>query len=237
QVPDVRTIVVPLGGGGLLAGVALAVKALRPDVRVVGVQAASAAAYPRSLKEGRPTRLEEMPTMADGIAVGQPGEINFPIIAEHVDEVRTVSEESISRALLTLIERAKQVVEPAGAVGVAAVMDDPGAFADGPVCVVLSGGNVDPLLLGKVIRHGMNAAGRYLPLSVTVPDQPGALAELLAAVSETGANVLDVHHMRTERGLRLDEVGVHLQLETRGEKHASRVLDALRGRGYAATTP
>jgi len=233
QVPDVKTVIVPLGGGGLLAGVALAVKLHRPDVRVVGVQAESAAAYPPSLAAGHPVQLSSMPTMADGIAVGRPGDVNYPIIRDHVDEIRTVSEESISRALLALVERAKLVVEPAGAVGVAALLDDPGSF-EGPVVAVLSGGNIDPLLLGKVIRHGMAVADRYLQLSVTIPDAPGSLAVMLRVVGETGANVLEVVHARNNPSLRLDEVEVKLQLETRGEKHAEQVLDSLRQHGYAA---
>jgi len=233
QVPQMSTVVVPLGGGGLLAGVALAIKLHRSDVRVVGMQAESAAAYPPSLAAGHPVQLSSMPTMADGIAVGRPGDINFPLIRDHVDEIRTVSEESISRALLALVERAKLVVEPAGVVGVAALLDDPGAF-EGPVVAVLSGGNIDPLLLGKVIRHGMAVASRYLQLSVTIPDAPGALSTMLSVVGETGANVLEVVHARNNPRLRLDEVEVQLQLETRGEKHAEQVLESLRRQGYAA---
>ena len=232
QVPDVRTIVVPLGGGGLLAGVALAVKQRRPDVKIVGVQAEDAAAYPPSLAAGEPIQLGSMPTMADGIAVGRPGDINFPIIRDHVDDILTVSEETISRALLALVERTKLVVEPAGAVGVAAVLDQPDAF-EGPVAVVLSGGNIDPLLLGKVIRHGLAAAGRYLPLSVTIPDAPGSLARMLAEIGEMGANVLEVVHARNSSRLHLDEVEVTLQLETRSEAHAEKLKKRLYELGYA----
>jgi len=232
QVPDVRTIVVPLGGGGLLAGVALAVKQRRPDVKIVGVQAEDAAAYPPSLAAGEPIQLSSMPTMADGIAVGRPGDINFPIIRDHVDDILTVSEETISRALLALVERTKLVVEPAGAVGVAAVLDQPEAF-EGPVAVVLSGGNIDPLLLGKVIRHGLAAAGRYLPLSVTIPDAPGSLARMLAEIGEMGANVLEVVHARNSSRLHLDEVEVTLQLETRSEAHAEKLKKRLYELGYA----
>ena len=236
QAPEVKTVVIPLGGGGLLAGAALAIKAKHPDVKIVGVQAETAAAYPVSLREGRPIRLDKMPTMADGIAVGLPGETNFPMIQSYVDEIRTVSEEAISGALLSLTERAKLVVEPAGAVGVAALMDAPDAF-EGPVVVVLSGGNIDPLLLGKVIQHGMTLAGRYLPVAVTIPDEPGALATLLAVIGDTGANVMEVVHSRTNPGLRLAEVGVQLQLETRGQSHAERVLEELRSKGYPAISP
>jgi threonine dehydratase len=231
QSPDVQTVLVPTGGGGLLAGIAIAVKSLRPDVRVVGVQAEGAAAYPGSLAAGAPVPLESMKTMADGIAVGRPGEITFAAVRDHVDDIITVSEDSLARALLALIERAKMIVEPAGAAAVAALLDDPTGFGT-PTVAVLSGGNIDPLLLGKLIRHGMAAAGRYLNLRVCIPDVPGGLAELLVEVSAVGANVLEVVHERISPSLHLDEVEVHLQLETRGEPHAEQVLSRLRERGY-----
>jgi threonine dehydratase len=235
QVPDVRTVVVPTGGGGLLAGIALAIKAKNPAVRVVGVQAEGAAAYPGSLAEGRPVALPAMKTMADGIAVGLPGDITFAAVRDHVDEIRTVSEESLSRALLGVLERAKLVVEPAGAAGVAAVLDDPAGFP-GPTVVVLSGGNIDPLLLNKVIRHGLASAGRYLKLRVVIPDLPGELAHLLSEVGAAGANVLEVAHARNSPLLSLDQVEVLLQLETRGDPHAEQVMDRLRSRGYRVET-
>lgn len=231
QAPHVSTVLVPTGGGGLLAGVAIAIKALRPDVRVVGVQAESAAAYPASLAAGRPVPLDTMSTMADGIAVGLPGAVPFAAVQEHCDEVLTVSEESLSRALLALLERAKVVVEPAGAAAVAAMLDDP-THCDTATVAVLSGGNIDPLLLGKVIRHGLAAAGRYLYLRVLISDRPGGLAGLLAEVSGSGANVLEVAHERISPSLRVDEVEVRLQLETRGAAHAADVVAGLRASGY-----
>jgi threonine dehydratase len=231
QVPDVRTVVVPTGGGGLLSGIALAIKARRPDVRVIGVQAEGAAAYPASLRSGGPVALSTMNTMADGIAVGRPGELTFAAVRDHVDEIITVSEESLSRALLALIERAKQVVEPAGAAAVAAMLDNPAGF-ETPAVAVLSGGNIDPLLLSKVIRHGLAAAGRYLYLRVCIPDLPGGLASLLAEVGAEGANVLEVAHERISPSLTLNEVEVRIQLETRGEAHAEHLMERLRERGY-----
>jgi threonine dehydratase len=234
QCPEVRTILVPLGGGGFIAGVATAVKAKRPDVRVVGVQAEGAAAYVASLAEGRPVPLESMSTMADGIAVGCPGEVPFRAIQEHVDAIVTVSEESMSQALLMTLERAKLVVEPAGAAGVAALMDQPLAF-ETPAVVVLSGGNVDPLLMMRVIRHGMAAGGRSLYFRARIPDVPGGLARLLNELADVQANVLDVVHERTSASLHLDEVEVTLQVETRGVEHADRVLEHLRGCGYTVT--
>jgi threonine dehydratase len=231
QVPDVKTVVVCTGGGGLLAGIAVAVKGLRPDVRVVGVQAEDAAAYPASLAAGLPVPLEAMATMADGIAVGCPGELPFRLIRDLVDDVRTVSEESLSRALLLCLERAKLVVEPAGAAGVAALLDDPAAF-EPPVAVVLSGGNIDPLLLQRVLRHGLAVAGRFLAFRARISDQPGALARLLAEVAAADASVLEVEHVRTDARLRVDEVEVALQLETRGAEHCHTVLARLREAGY-----
>ena len=231
QRPDVKTVIVPTGGGGLLAGIAIAIKASRPDVRVIGVQAEGAAAFPGSLRQGAPVPLASMTTMADGIAVGCPGEITFAAVRDYCDEIRTVSEESLSRALLALVERAKMVVEPAGAAAVAALLDTPMHF-ESPVVAVLSGGNIDPLLLGKVIRHGLAAAGRYLYLRVVIPDLPGGLAGLLVLVGEAGANVLEVAHERISPTLNLNEVEVRIQLETRGEVHAEVVMAKLREAGY-----
>ena len=226
KAPDVRTIVVCTGGGGLLAGIALAVKATRPEVRIVGVQAEQAAAYPISLGAGHPVRLERMSTMADGIAVGEPGQVPFAIIRELVDEIRTVTEEEISRAVLLLLERAKFVVEPAGAAATAAVIARPEDF-EPPVAVVLSGGNVDPILLMRIIRHGMSAAGRYLTIVARVPDRPGSLARLLTDVKALDANVLEVAHDRLDPGLAVDEVDIVISLETRGIEHCGRVLEVL----------
>ncbi|MEE1793528.1 threonine ammonia-lyase [Streptomyces sp. BE308] len=231
QCPEVRTIVVGVGGGGLAAGIAVAVKAVRPDVRIVGVQAAGAASFPPSLAAGHPVSLESTQTMADGIRVGRPGDVPFGIIEELVDEVRTVTEDELSSALLLCLERAKLVVEPAGASPVAALLSDPGAFR-GPVVAVLSGGNVDPLLMQRILRHGMAAAGRYLSLRLRLTDRPGALATLLAALSLADANVLDVSHVRTDPRLGLTEAEVELHLETKGPEHCEEVAATLRGAGY-----
>ncbi|WP_405777798.1 threonine ammonia-lyase [Streptomyces sp. NBC_00859] len=231
QCPEVRTIVVGIGGGGLAAGIAVAVKALRPDVKVIGVQAAAAAAYPPSLAAGRPTVIEAQATMADGIKVGRPGDVPFGIIRDLVDEVRTVSEDELSSALLLCLERAKMVVEPAGASPVAALLSDPGSF-DGPVVAVLSGGNVDPLLIQRILTHGMAAAGRFLSLRLRLTDRPGALATLLGVLSAADANVLDVSHVRTDPRLGLTEAEVELHLETKGPEHCAEVGAALRDAGY-----
>ncbi|MDQ1627782.1 MAG: threonine dehydratase [Actinomycetota bacterium] len=231
QVPDVRTVVVCTGGGGLLAGIATAVKAVRPEVRVVGVQAEDAAAYPGSLAAGHPVPVPAMATMADGIAVGCPGQVPFAIVRDLVDGIATVSEESLSRAMLLTLERAKLVVEPAGVAGVAALLDAPEAY-EPPVVVVLSGGNIDPLLLMRVLRHGLAVAGRFLSFRARITDRPGALVRLLAEVAAADASVLEVEHVRTDPRLRVEEVEVALQLETRGAEHRDEVLSRLRGAGY-----
>jgi threonine dehydratase len=231
QRPDVRTIVVCTGGGGLLAGVAVAVKSVRPDVRVVGVQAAGAAAYPASLEAGHPVALSRMSTIADGIAVGCPGAVPFELVAHLVDDIVTVDDAAMARALVSTLERGKLVVEPAGAAGLAAVAEHPEAFAP-PVVVVVSGGNVDPLLLLRVIRHGLAAAGRFSTLRVRLPDRPGSLAAVLATLAEADANVLEVEHARLDPRLSLDEVEIEVQVETRGPAHRDAVLEALEGAGY-----
>ncbi|MEU2065734.1 threonine ammonia-lyase [Streptomyces anulatus] len=231
QCPEVRTIVLGIGGGGFAAGVAVAVKALRPDVRIVGVQAEGAACYPPSLAAGHPVSLDSPATMADGIKVGRPGDVPFALIEELVDEVRTVTEDELSSALLLCLERAKLVVEPAGASPVAALLSDPKAFR-GPVVAVLSGGNVDPLLMQRILRHGMSAAGRYLSLRLRLTDRPGALAALLAALTVADANVLDISHVRTDPRLGLTEAEVDLHLETKGPQHCAEVEAALRAAGF-----
>ena len=232
QCPGVRTIVIPVGGGGLAAGIAIAAKGSDPAVRVIGVQSEAVAPFPASLAAGHPLPVESAPTMADGIAVAQPGDLAFSVLAELAERIVTVSEESLSRALLLCLERAKQVVEPAGAAGVAALLDDPRS-AEPPVVAVLSGGNIDPLLLAKMLRHGLSAAGRYLTFRCRLPDHPGALAGLLTELADLGANVIDVVHARFSPHLRVDEVEVQLQVETRGPGHCDSVIGQLRKSGYA----
>lgn len=232
QYPDVKTIIAGIGGGGLISGVAVAAKALRPDIRVVGVQAGGAAAYPPSLACGHPVKLAKFSTIADGIAVGCPGQVTFAHVSALVDEVVTVTEEDISRALLLLLERSKLVVEPAGSVGVAALLA--GAVeVPTPVVAILSGGNIDPLLLLRVIERGLAAASRYLRLTVRCSDRPGQLAQLLTLIGEQGANVDDVAHRRNDPGLHLGEVEVDLSVETRGAEHSQTLAEALRQAGYA----
>ena len=231
QCPEAATVVVGVGGGGLIAGVAVAVKELRPDVRVIGVQAEGAAAYPPSLAAGHPVTLDSVATMADGIKVGRPGDVPFSIVRDLVDGVVTVTEDQLSSALLVCLERAKLVVEPAGAGPVAALLAAPDSFR-GPVVALLSGGNVDPLLMQRSLQHGMSAAGRYQSLRLRLTDRPGALATLLSVLSALDANVLDVSHVRTDPRLGLAEAEVDLHLETKGHEHCAAVGAALREAGY-----
>jgi threonine dehydratase len=231
QCPEVRTVVVPVGGGGLAAGVAVAVKSLDPAVQIVGAQAAAVAPYPASLAAGRAIPVKGTPTMADGIAVSCPGELAFELLSASGARVLTVTEESLSRGLLLCLERAKQVVEPAGAAGVAALLEHAEQMQP-PVVVVLSGGNIDPLLLSKLLRHGLRAAGRYLAFRCRLPDRPGALATLLHELAGLGANVLDVWHERVTPRLQVGDVEVLLQVETRGPQHCEEVITELRQAGY-----
>jgi threonine dehydratase len=231
QVPDVATVVVAAGGGGLISGVAAVLKELKPGVRVVGVQARQAAAWPGSLAAGRPLRLREMSTLADGIAVGEPSALTFAHVSDLVDEIVMVSEDELSRAMLLCLERAKLVVEAAGCAAVAALMARPEMFPP-PVVAVLSGGNIDPLVLLHITQHGLVAAGRFLSLRIDIVDRPGSLAALLGLVGDLGGNVLDVEHSRVGSSLSLGDVEVALSLETRGAEHCDRIVEALGDAGF-----
>ncbi|WP_235502038.1 threonine ammonia-lyase [Aeromicrobium sp. Root472D3] len=230
QCPDVRTILVPLGGGGLAAGVAL-LRTERPDLRIIGVQAEDAAAYPASISAGHPVTATMGVTMADGIAVAQPGDIPFGIIDEHLDEVITVSEDAMSTALVHLLERAKMLVEPAGTAAVAAVLDRPTEF-EGPVVAVLSGGNIDALVLLDVIRHGLVAAGRFLSFRARISDRPGELMRLLGDLAAMQVNVLDVNHDRASESLPVRQVDVDIRVATRGPQDRADVITQLTQLGY-----
>ncbi|WP_156759318.1 threonine ammonia-lyase [Microbacterium karelineae] len=235
QAGDVETIVMGIGGGGLIAGVAAAAKAKAAaegrQVRIIGVQAENSAAYPVSLEAGEPVTITTQPTIADGIFVSRPGDAPFAIIRELVDEVVTVSDDDIARALLSLLERAKQVVEPAGAVGVAAILAGK-IRAHGKTAVILSGGNIDPLLMQRVIAHGLAAAGRYMTIRIPLPDRPGQLVQVSELLAQTGANVIEVLHTRHGQGMQISEVVLQISVETRGEEHRALVLEALRSGGF-----
>lgn len=235
QVPEVDTILTGVGGGGLMAGVAIAVKAkakeLGREIRIIGVQAENAAAYPPSLAADALVPLSRVSTMADGIAVGRPGQIPFSIIRELVDDVVTVSEDALARALIFLLERAKLVVEPAGAVGVAAILEGKIQNA-GTTAVILTGGNVDPMLLMKVIQRGLAAAGRYLVVRILLEDRPGSLATISRIIAESDANVTGVDHNRVGGSISMGDVAITINMETKGEDHCEQVLGNLRTAGF-----
>lgn len=231
-VGEIRTVVVPVGGGGLIAGVATAIKSRDPGAVVIGVQSDQAAAVPASLAAGTPVTVPVGDTIADGIAVSRPGELTLAHIAALVDDVVTVSDEELARAVLVLAERAKQVVEPSGAAGVAALLSGAVAEPAGPVVALLCGGNVDPLLLARIIQSGLVSEGRYLACRTRVEDRPGALARVIDLVAQHGANVVGVEHQRLTPKLGLMEVELALALETRGAEHSAALLATLRDAGY-----
>ena len=231
QDPDVRLVVVPLGGGGLASGVAIA---LAGKARVVGVQSAACAPYPASIEAHHPVGARSANTICDGIAVKRPGDFTLPLVERYLDDVVTVSDDEVAEAMVLLLERSKLVVEGAGAVGVAALMH--GRVkppADGAVCAILSGGNVDASLLAECMRMGETAAGRRIVIGTVVPDRPGALAGLLRIVAERGANVVDVEHLRDGIELHVRETAIKLVLQTRGPEHGKEIVDAIRAEGFS----
>ena len=235
QVPNVDTIVVPIGGGGLISGIASAVTqraALEGrTIRVIGVQVENSAPYPLSLERGEPVEILIKPTIADGIAVSKPGDLNFAIIRDLVDEIVTVSEDETARALLVLLERAKLVVEPAGAVAVAAILTGK-VKGHGATVAILSGGNIDPQVMERVISLGLVASDRYLKLKLTLADRPGQLARIAELISDANANVIEVSHARNGRGALLGQVDLELSLETRGPEHVQQVIEHLKEAGF-----
>lgn len=239
QVPDLDTVIVPIGGGGLTAGMASVLKQYADragrTIRVIGVQSENAAAYPPSIAAGEARMIDITPTIADGIAVAKPGLLNFEIIRAAVDEIVTVSEDDMARALLMLLERAKLVVEPAGAVSVAAILAGK-ITATGPTVAMLSGGNIDPMLMQRVISHGLSASGRYLNLRIMLPDRPGQLARISELLAEAHANVIEVLHTRHGVGIQISEVELDISVETRGPEHRQLVVDTLRAAGYDPRT-
>jgi threonine dehydratase len=233
DVPDLGQIVVPVGGGGLCAGILLAVKDARPDVEVIGVQAAACAPYPESMRVGEPIEAASALTIADGIAVKRPGGVPLAILSRLLDSMVVVGEDETAQAMALLLERCKLVVEGAGAVGVAALLG--GAVkppAHGVTVAVLSGGNVDAGLLAAIARRHETQSGRRLVMLTRVADRPGGLARLLATVAGTGANLVDVSHVREGLDLHVRETAIELVVETRGREHAERVRDTMNEQGY-----
>ncbi|MGF3056686.1 threonine ammonia-lyase [Microbacterium sp. YY-01] len=236
DVPDVDTIIAAIGGGGLIAGLAAAAKqaaaARGRDVRIIGVQAENAAAMPPSLAAGHPVEITTQPTIADGILVARPGNVPFAIIDDLVDEVVTVTDDDIARAILVLMENAKVVAEPAGAVPAAAILAG-NVAALGTTVAVISGGNIDPLLLQRVVAHGLAASGRHLTIRIPLPDRPGQLARVSELIAQAGANVIEAMHTRHGHGLQISEVILELSVETRGAEHSELTLGVLRHAGFS----
>ncbi|MFC7213675.1 threonine ammonia-lyase [Saliphagus sp. GCM10025334] len=232
--PDVETVVVPIGGGGLIAGISTAIKAKRPDVRVVGVQSTGASSVAASLEKGSVVTIDGVDTIADGIATRSVGEKTFSVIRERVDEVVTVTDEQIAMAVAHLLERSKTVVEGAGAVPLAAILFEAFDYDDGEVIVpLLSGGNIDLNMLTTVIVRGLIETGRYLKIQTVLKDQPGALEELLAIISGHRANIYAIQHDRTSRDIKMSDTEVEIDLETRGHDHVAELLEAIEDHGYA----
>ncbi len=234
QIEELTTVVCPIGGGGLISGVAGALKTARPGVRIVGVQASGCAAFPASLRSGRPEAVASSPTLADGIAVKRPGGLTLALVDRWVDEVATVDEDAIAEAMVFLAERGKLIVEGAGAVGVAAVMS--GAVAPAPsgvTAIVLSGGNVDAHVLAKVINRHQTGVGRRARIFTRISDRPGGLADLLQVVADAGGNILDLTHVRDGVALEVEETGLELAVESRSRAHQEDLVAAMTRAGYA----
>jgi threonine dehydratase len=237
DIPDLAHVIVPIGGGGLAGGVALAVKLARPDVRITGVQAAACAPFPASLSERRPVLVPATATIADGIAIKRPGNLTLDLIGRWVDEVVTVEDDAIAEAMVLLLERAKLVTEGAGAAATAALLAGATIPASqGVTAVIVSGGNVDVKVLADLIARRETRMGRRVRLRTHVPDRPGGLAGLLAIVAAAGANVIDVSHVRDDATLPLAQTGVELLLELRGTAHADALAKDLDAAGYPTRT-
>jgi threonine dehydratase len=233
QVPDIGRVVVPVGGGGLVSGVAIAIKSVRPDVEVVGVQVEACASFPASLQAGEPIAVGSARTIADGIAVKRPGALTLKLIDDWVDQILLVSEDEVAEAMVFLLERSKLVVEGAGAVGVAALLSGKlSGPTRGTTVLILSGGNVDAGLLAEVARRQETQRGRRMVLQLRIPDRPGVLAAVLSLIGELGANVVDVQHTRERLDLHIQETAIQLVLETRGTEHAAAVREQLADAGY-----
>ena len=229
---DLDLVIAPIGGGGLISGISLAIKESKPNTRVIGVQAEGAASMYLSIKEGKPIKIERVNTIADGIAVRKPGEITFNIIQKYVDDIVLVSDEEIASAILFLIERAKLIAEAAGAVGVAAAISGKIPLKGAKTLIVISGGNIDVNMMARLIERGLIKTGRLLKFSTTLPDRPGALAGLLNIVARERGNVISISHDRINLRVRPAEAEVSVTIETSGEEHIRKILKSLKDNGY-----
>ncbi len=232
DVAKLDTVLVPIGGGGLIAGIATALKGLNPKIRVIGVQAEGASTIAPSLEKGVAVTLDAVNTMADGIAVRKTSAVTLPIIRKLVDEVVTVSEAEIASAILFLLERAKSVVEGAGAVSLAAAMHGKVNLKGRTACAVISGGNIDMNLIGRIMQRGLVKEGRIAVVETTISDRPGSLAKFLELLGKNKASVIDLHHDRDRADLPLNRTGLEVHVETRGTEHIAQLQRVLREAGY-----
>lgn len=232
QLPDMDAVVVPIGGGGLISGVAFTIKSLNPNIKVYGVQAAGAPSMVRSVKDGKIERLESVATLADGIAVKEPGVNTFELVNKYVDEIVTVTEDEISCAILSLIEQQKLISEGAGAVSVAAVMFDKIPVKGKKVVCLVSGGNIDVTILNRVIRRGLVKSGRASLLTIELVDKPGQLVGVSKIIADLGGNVTGVHHERADAGENISGCFLRIQLETRNFEHLQQIKKALTDEGF-----
>ncbi|MBL0387201.1 threonine ammonia-lyase [Tumebacillus sp. ITR2] len=236
QLPDVDVIVTPVGGGGLVAGVAMAAKLMKPDVMIVGVEASGAACMKESLDKQQIVTLEQAATIADGICVRTPGDLTYQVTRDFVDHIVTVDEDEIARAMLMALERNKMVVEGAGATGLAAVLYDKLPVKNKKVCVLLSGGNVDVNFLSRIIERGLVESGRYLRINTTVSDKPGVLQEVLRIFGDERANIIGIQHHRMGSRVMLGEAEIEVDVETRDHAHQERILERLQTAGFSVLT-
>lgn len=232
QLPDMDAVVVPIGGGGLISGVAFAIKQLNPNIKVYGVQAAGAPSMYQSIKDGKIERLDSVATLADGIAVKEPGENTFELVKKYVDEIVTVTEDEISGAILSLIEQQKLIAEGAGAVSVAAVMFDKIPVKGKKVVCLVSGGNIDVTILSRVIRRGLVKSGRASLLTIELVDKPGQLVGVSKIIADLGGNVTAVHHERADANANVNGCFLRIQLETRNFEHLEQIRTALKDAGF-----
>jgi threonine dehydratase len=231
--PDVDTVVVPIGGGGLISGVATAVKGIDPSVRVIGVQAEGASSAAESLNAGEIVELDTVDTIADGIATRRVGEKSFRVIREQVDEIVTVSDSEIAMAITLLLERSKVIAEGAGAVALAAVLERTFQYETGETIVpLLSGGNIDPNVLTTVLMRGLVQSGRYVKLRTVLKDRPGSLMDLSRIIADNRANIYAIQHDRTARDIGMSSAEVELEIETRGHEHVEQLIESLEEQGY-----
>lgn len=236
ELPDVRNLIIPVGGGGLIAGIAAAVRDKAPHIRIIGVESVAAASMSASFAAGRPTEKPVSVTLADGIAVKLPGSLTVPVICDYVDEIVQVEEEDIALAIVSLLEKTKMLVEGAGAVTLAAVQNHRITNIDGKTVCLLSGGNIDVKTISQVVERGLIAGGRYLKLTIELDDHPGALATLAKNIASTRANIFHITHDRRSKTLAIGRTDVSLELETRGYEHIKEIVAYLEGKGYKLTT-